>query len=191
MPKGLALPRGQVLTTYEGDTRRRAYPFDINVLASREPDPRQWEPRWEISEFKRMSEVDPEKIMAEMSLHDIIRLWASRKRISDSRGKHPLFEIFLHMIFPKKKEKALVYIAAWRIRDRLSYEEIARRLGNQGAVKASPHSVRKYCDYISRCIHGFVHKFKLRDKFKAEIREAEALEEEIQFQEDVREIVNG
>jgi len=185
----MRLPRGRVFNTYEGDDRRRAYPFDIDLLVSRNVNPNDWEPRWPISEKKRMAEVDIDKYMEEMPLHELISLWSARKTLA-YKGKHPLFEVFMHFIFPATKEKTLSYIAVWRLRDKASFNEIARRLGKDGCIKVGTHTVKRYCEYIDRRISQFVGKLRMREKFANELK-AEALKLDTFGEEDAREIVGG
>jgi hypothetical protein len=184
--KGVPRPNGTLWIIY-----RPRYPFDIETVASYDVDPRDWEPRWPVSDFKRRAEIDPDSVLDEMPLYDVIRIWTNRYAIYNSRGKHDLFEVFCHLVFPKKEERPLAYIAIWLIRDRLTKAEITRRLGKRGKRKIHPATLTKWVKYINQQIYNFTRRTQFKRKFANEVAREMELDEEQQLQTDVREIVNG
>jgi hypothetical protein len=142
-----------------------------------------------VSEEKYEAGCDPEKVIAEMELFDLIRVWTTRYSIYNSRGTHDMFEVFCHLVFPKKEERTLAYIAIWLLRDRCSKEEIRRRLGKYGKRKMHPQTVTKYVKYVKGTIYNFVRRTRLVEKFAKELAEEQKLLEDQQLEEDVREII--
>ena len=184
MPRGVPLPNGTMWQKY-----RPRWPFDIEHLQTRNVDPRDFEPRWPISERKRMAEIDPDKVLAEMSLDEILEIWAKRYQIKNKCRQHDSFEVMMHLIFPKPEERALAYIAIWRFRDKLPIREIQRRLGKRKRRQVHYQTVKKYMTYVEKTVNAFCNRTNFRAKFAGQLKADMMKVETYDVEEDVREII--
>jgi hypothetical protein len=171
------------------------YPFNIWALKRREADvdPRDFppDPKSKCTPERFENGIDPSDYFEKMDLMTLIYIWAKRYQIYN-RSKHPLIEIFYHLIFPRSEERLLVYIALWRFRDKCSLREIGRRLGARRGKPLHTSQVGKYVKYIERRAARFCRRVRFTEKFAAQLQEElETEQEQTWSEEDIREIVGG
>jgi hypothetical protein len=191
MPTGLRHPPGKLGGDKGGYKGPKRYPFWMKTLTDKEVDPRDWPPIPGTPMEKYENGIDPQKTLEELPLDQLLRLWTHRRSIAYSRGKHELFEILMHLIFPKPIERTLVYVAVWRHRDRCSLRQIGKRLGTRQKMEVNTRIVKKYLNYIDKQISAFVGKYALKKKFAQDLMRDAKLEEDKQLEEDVREVFFG
>lgn len=179
-------PSLEIVYLYEGTEH---YGFNIWYLNRFDIDPRDWPPREDVSEQRYENGIDPEKAFEEMSLKQFVQLFTHRISIWKGRGQHDMFELFCHMVFPRKHERILAYIAIWKIRDGLTNAQLAERVGYRNKKACHLATVAKYWKYIKSTMRQFTKRFHLPRKLAEDILGGAPKED--QLHEEVRELVGG